>query len=919
MLRDVFYYGKKPNVHPREKYAKNFDDAKKQCSTEHFWIINEFCDYRGFDWNFDFEFLPDEDVWAEAHINIWPSQHQKDSGTWLCHCDCSEIKIYRADVDPVKRKNEINDHWIIPRDCDVSKFDFSWHPDSTENPYIYQFGTQWQKTGGPKYVAPGATEVKYINTQIAHRLSSDANWYNPFNVDTTCFDFSWHPDDTSPPYIYQFGTVLDRNDGPRYVTPNTNDEIIYLPFVEVDEVTSAIKKAVSKKVSVNKYFIESTLEELINQHPDEVFWAMNKNIDYTNFNFDWRPTIVNVEWESSYVHVFGSTDSASTHTYFVNARKYLLGNKEFKFVNSFQLDHTELSKLFIKPEMFFIDRGNIESQTRFDKLKEKFPNIQKTRFLNSWVDTITRCVNKSKTELCWILNSELDYSNFDFDYYPNPWQMKMIHIFGTQWSHWGTTFMVNRETFVNDTKYVKLIEHLNNLNFVKDRIAIANSITHDIVYINHGNYDEQTLKSLESDGKLVVDYDKDYLTTFKKILEKLPTKKEHFIWVASSICNYQKFDFTYIPDPYAKNDLHVFPSDRQKFGDTFLVNVNRLRDLIQDMESLQDYNKINFNQRLKANRLSAPVIINEFDSHVLGIMQDFDFPYATLVTKDNQHIEVIDDEPMSLWSENSKNILVTSTGGTCIIVPKEAKQYVETQLYDYPYIKTASKLAKSKPLDIVFLSNGEKCAEENYQHLIKVTKHLPNRVFRVDGINGRVQAYHEVAKTSGTSWLFTVFAKLKINPEFDFSWQPDRLQIPKHYIFLAENPVNGLIYGHQAMVAYNKELMLNTSGYGLDFTLDSPHDTIDLLSGIATYNTDEFITWRTAFREVIKLKKENSEISLKRMDAWLNKATGDFAEYSIYGAKDGLDYYHEVNGDFDKLKQSYEWDWLYNYFRTKYE
>ena len=98
MLRDVFYYGKKPNVHPREKFATSLEDARSQCTTEHFWIINEYCDYRNFDWDFDFEFLPDEDVWAEQHNNIWPSTRHSDSGTWLCPEQHSDINIYRADV-----------------------------------------------------------------------------------------------------------------------------------------------------------------------------------------------------------------------------------------------------------------------------------------------------------------------------------------------------------------------------------------------------------------------------------------------------------------------------------------------------------------------------------------------------------------------------------------------------------------------------------------------------------------------------------------------------------------------------------------------------------------------------------------------------------------------------------------------------
>ena len=56
----------------------------------------------------------------------------------------------------------------------------------------------------------------------------------------------------------------------------------------------------------------------------------------------------------------------------------------------------------------------------------------------------------------------------------------------------------------------------------------------------------------------------------------------------------------------------------------------------------------------------------------------------------------------------------------------------------------------------------------NYEHLLKTTQGLPNRVVRVDGIKGRVQAYHAAAEVSNTPWMFTVFAKLKVNLKFDW-------------------------------------------------------------------------------------------------------------------------------------------------------
>ena len=328
------------------------------------------------------------------------------------------------------------------------------------------------------------------------------------------------------------------------------------------------------------------------------------------------------------------------------------------------------------------------------------------------------------------------------------------------------------------------------------------------------------------------------------------------------------------------------------------------------MSSLEDYEKVNFNQHQKVKRLPAPVFSIDADT-LTGEIPEFDFPYAILQT---ESLNVV-DEPMNLWAPDTKSIIVTSTGGTRLIIPKEAKEYVLKELYDYPYIKKAATLVKSAPMDIVFLSNGETGADENYDHLLKVTKGLPNRVVRVDGVNGRVQAYHASANASETPWAFTVFAKLKVNEKFDWSWQPDRLQIPKHYIFLATNPVNGLEYGNMATIAYNKKLALSNEGSGLDFTLDNEHEVVEMNSGVAHFNTDEFSTWRTAFREAIKLRADTSDESKSRLETWLTKATGAFAQYSLQGAQDAVEYYEEVNGDIDMLRLSYEWEWL----RTRYK
>lgn len=490
----------------------------------------------------------------------------------------------------------------------------------------------------------------------------------------------------------------------------------------------------------------------------------------------------------------------------------------------------------------------------------------------------------------------------------------MVHVFGTQWTHWGNTYLVNKNTFSEDTKYVKVIEHLNILNFVKDKRAKASECIYDVVVIDHNNSQHNdVIKLLETkipNRKITsIKYKDSYLQTFKQILTLIEEQREHYVWICSSVCDYSNFDFSYICDPFSKEQLHTFPSEKQKFGDTFLVNINKLQELITDMTMLEDYKKINFNTHQKVPRLPAPVIITEQDTHCESVLQDFNFPYAVFKTSDD--VDIVDTEPMNLWANETKNIIITSKGGTRIIVPREAKNYIKRELYDYPFI-SKNITVDSKLLDIVFFSNGEKCAEDNYEHLLSLK--LPNRIVRIKDVIGRVNSQHAAANASNTPWYFLINAKLKVDNNFDFSWQADRLQIPKHYIFKAKNIVNGLVYGHQAIVANNKKLTLNTRVRGLDFTMDSEHEVVDILSGTATFNSSEWDTWRTAFRECIKLCHAKDKESSKRLDIWCNIAEGNYSEYSLQGSRDAVEYYTEVNGDLEKLKLSYDWDWLYQRF-----
>jgi hypothetical protein len=146
------------------------------------------------------------------------------------------------------------------------------------------------------------------------------------------------------------------------------------------------------------------------------------------------------------------------------------------------------------------------------------------------------------------------------------------------------------------------------------------------------------------------------------------------------------------------------------------------------------------------------------------------------------------------------------------------------------------------------------------------------------------------------------------------------MQEPKHYIFHAGNPVNGLVYGHQAMIAYNKKLVLENTGPGLDFTLDQLHEVVPVYSGTAHYTDSPWMAWRTAFREVLKLRASLPDVENEyRLKVWLTEDSGTIANghWSSKGAADAMEYYQSVNGDFEQLRKSYDWAWLASYVFVK--
>jgi hypothetical protein len=518
---------------------------------------------------------------------------------------------------------------------------------------------------------------------------------------------------------------------------------------------------------------------------------------------------------------------------------------------------------------------------------------------------------QARTEYFWLIDGRNDYTDFDWSWRPVPYEQDHTHVWPSHWQQNGGTCFV--PTNGSDYKW----------HWRDDVEPIIRKQSAPIYYMDFGNSESQEqLKFLKQHWTVAnsTRYVHDHLNVIKRIIN---TAASDYVWITSSICNYFTFDFTWHPAQWQEQMIHCFASNNQKRGDTFFIHVESLRTQMYDLELLDWFNVINYVEDIGVVRYEWPTHNYTGDNLVEEVKNyTFTTPYAVFSNQQDCYPHY---NPC-LWSEKDRVAESFTISKSICAVPRDAKAYIKTQIYDYPYLgdnQWAKTYFAEQPLDIVYISNGEPNEEEYYRWLSYNTRanFSPGKIHWVRGVNGRDAAYKAAAEASTTPWFFTVFAKLRVNAEFDFKWQPDYWQGPKHYIFHAKNPLNGLEYGHQAMIAYNKQLVLNTKETGLDFTLSAPHEVVPILSGVAEFNQDPWMTWRTAFREVLKLKKFNEETptveNTYRLKKWLTVANGEYAEWCLRGAADAVEYYESVNGDFDKLKLSYEWAWLRKYFNRK--
>ena len=221
--------------------------------------------------------------------------------------------------------------------------------------------------------------------------------------------------------------------------------------------------------------------------------------------------------------------------------------------------------------------------------------------------------------------------------------------------------------------------------------------------------------------------------------------------------------------------------------------------------------------------------------------------------------------------------------------------------------------------DIVLISYQEPNADANWYRL----KNKFPMAKRVHGIKGIHQAHIQAAKKCFTNMFWVVDGDAEILDSFEFNYKVDKWTLNTVHVWRSLNPVNYLEYGYGGVKLLPRKMTIDMDLSKPDMTTSiSQHfKAVKQISNVTAFNTDPFNTWRSAFRECVKLSskiidRQKHDETESRLKTWcmigLDKPYGDF---SISGAKEGIKYGLSNKGNLDALKKINDFEWL----KTKFE
>jgi len=442
------------------------------------WIIHENIDYS----NFNFDWLPDRWDTDKEH-GFAMAGTDNLCYTWLHNLDihmgksvkCHPTDLKFKEIKKIKNESELvwgrNEFvWIVDDRIDYSNFNFDWLPDAWDKNTWHGFCMKGSEQLAYTYLVNTAkipTTKKWHDSNLTFKeikkVYSEAEisweqdefvWIIDKRIDYTNFDFTWLPNGWDKDTKHCF-CMQDA------------EQLAYTYLINAKKDSTKIKwHKTDLKFSERK--IVYNADDIV-WGQDEFVWLLNKNVNYDNFNFNWLPS----GWEKNIKHAFamqGTTQLAET---------FLINTAEEPAKTKYHI-----------------------SDLQYIKVKKYFKPLDQIEF-------------DASDMFVWSCDDRIDYSEFNFAWLPDAWDIKKIHAFAMKdTEQLAYTYIKHKDCALDaEIKY-----HKSDLNFK-----------------------ELTLLDQNLD---------DVLTKF--------AGQDQFVWLKDQRIDYSNFNFAWLPDAWDKDKLHYF-------------------------------------------------------------------------------------------------------------------------------------------------------------------------------------------------------------------------------------------------------------------------------------------------------------------------------------------------------------------------
>lgn len=112
-------------------------------------------------------------------------------------------------------------------------------------------------------------------------------------------------------------------------------------------------------------------------------------------------------------------------------------------------------------DLFIVDLGGQDANIA--NIQQQYPHARITRYYQSVLATVMRCVEKSRTSHVWIVLSCSNCADFDFDWNPVPWESAQIHCWAAGTQKFGDILLVPVAEYKQQAP--ELLEWFHDVNY----------------------------------------------------------------------------------------------------------------------------------------------------------------------------------------------------------------------------------------------------------------------------------------------------------------------------------------------------------------------------------------------------------------------------------------------------------------------